>query len=126
MRARCNNKKQKQYQDYGGRGIDYDPRWDNFAAFLSDVGEPADRSLTLDRIDNDIGYWPGNVRWATRVTQRHNSRSPITLVTVGGRTMCLADWAKETGVTKTALYLRISRMGMTPEEAVTTPRLRIS
>lgn len=69
------NPNSKNYPDYGGRGIDMDPRWvESFQAFYDEVGPKPDPSLSLDRIDNDRGYWPGNVRWATRSEQQSNQR----------------------------------------------------
>lgn len=76
MRARCLNPRHPSYRYYGGRGITIDPRWDDYAAFLADVGRRPDASLSLDRIDNDGPYAPGNVRWATRSQQMSNRRRP--------------------------------------------------
>ena len=75
MRARCNRATHPSYQYYGGRGIAVCPEWDSFERFLEDVGQRPDPSLSLDRIDNDRGYEPGNVRWATRVEQAANRRN---------------------------------------------------
>jgi hypothetical protein len=74
MKHRVTNPNGKDWSDYGGRGIDMDPRWQaSFEAFLADMGvRPAHR--TLDRIDNERGYWPDNCRWATTIEQRHNRR----------------------------------------------------
>lgn len=74
MRARCKNKNVKQFKDYGGRGITYSKKWEIFENFLNDVGFAPDKNLTLDRIDNDGNYEPGNVRWATRKQQQQNRR----------------------------------------------------
>ena len=75
MRRRCNDPKQRQYHDYGGRGIKVCPEWDaSFQAFLDHMGEPPTPDHTMDRIDNDKGYEPGNVRWATYVEQAANKR----------------------------------------------------
>lgn len=76
MRARCNNKNNLQYKDWGGRGIRVCERWSSFEVFLRDVGYPPSSQHTLDRIDNDGHYEPGNVRWATRAQQSRNRRKP--------------------------------------------------
>jgi hypothetical protein len=72
MFARCYNPDNKDYPNYGGRGIEVCNRWNTFENFLSDMGEKPDR-LTLDRIDNDKGYEPSNCKWSTRQEQVRNS-----------------------------------------------------
>lgn len=73
MKARCTNPNHQAWLDYGGRGITIDPRWENFANFLEDMGEKP-KGLSLDRIDNDKGYFKQNCRWATREVQNTNQR----------------------------------------------------
>lgn len=78
MRARCGNPNNQRYRRYGGRGIAVCVEWeDSFEAFFSHIGprptQPENkREYSLDRIDPDGDYRPGNVRWATAVVQANN------------------------------------------------------
>jgi hypothetical protein len=75
MKARCYNFNNPQYKDYGGRGIQVYERWHDFRNFFADMGKRSSKEMTLDRIDNDGNYCSENCRWATRFTQRINSRA---------------------------------------------------
>ena len=75
MLQRCTNPNSAQWKDYGGRGIHVYEDWaKSFVAFYEYVGDRPHKSLTLDRIDNDKGYEPDNVRWASRSIQANNKR----------------------------------------------------
>jgi len=106
MKMRCGNRSHRAFVHYGGRGITVCEAWrDSFAVFLKDMG-PCPPSMTIDRIDNDGDYEPGNCRWATRKEQANNRRSnkPIT---VGKRTQGIRDWAAEVGEHPETLRSRI-------------------
>ena len=75
MKDRCYRKTNKAFPGYGGRGITVCARWLNsFPNFLADMGRKPSPSHSIDRIENDKGYEPGNCRWATRKEQSNNQR----------------------------------------------------
>jgi hypothetical protein len=77
MKQRCYNKKARQYSDWGGRGITVCDRWlHSFTNFLADVGKRPSSTHSIDRIDNDGNYEPGNVKWSTASEQAANKRKP--------------------------------------------------
>lgn len=119
MRSRCSDPSNKRFADYGGRGITVCPRWEKFENFLADMGEKPER-LTLDRIDNERGYEPGNCRWATWEQQARNKRNSRFL-TFGGETLTLAEWAERTGIQRGTIAARIDKFGWSVETALMRP-----
>jgi hypothetical protein len=120
MRARCGNPKNHAFSRYGGRGIRVCTRWlDSYENFLADMGRKPSAKHSLDRIDNDGNYEPGNCRWATAMEQRHNRRDSRT-ITHNGETLSLADWARRTGMQLGTLWYRLSR-GVPFEDAISRP-----
>ena len=73
MRQRCLNKNHPQYKDYGGRGITISATWNDFSVFLNDMGvKPI--GMSLERLNNNLGYSKDNCCWASRQTQQRNTR----------------------------------------------------
>ena len=110
MIRRCYDTKCRNYNRYGGRGITVCEEWKNsFKAFLNwAVLNGYRKGLTIDRIDNNLGYSPENCRWATHKEQNRNySRNHI--ITVNGESMCIADWADKTGIKPATILARIKR-----------------
>lgn len=76
MKSRCLNIKDKDFVNYGGRGITVCERWkDSFSNFYEDMGEKPSPKYSIDRIDNDGDYKPSNCKWSTSVEQNNNTRT---------------------------------------------------
>lgn len=104
MKARCCNEGNNDYKDYGGRGITVCDRWlHSFEKFIEDMGVRENQKLTLDRVDNEKGYYPENCRWATQSEQACNRR--ITGVTSKYRGVSLSG-RKKTIWVATTKYVR--------------------
>lgn len=123
MIQRCTNPARSGYHLYGGRGIKVCQRWrDSFVAFLEDVGPRPSLNHTLDRIDNDGNYEPGNCRWVTADVQSSNTRRNRR-ITYNGETLTVKQWAKKLGMPPETLYARLNR-GLPPERIFSTKRER--
>lgn len=124
MLERCLNPKIRHYEKYGGRGITICDEWrysfEAFYFYVAQLPHFEEEGRSLDRINNDGSYEPGNVRWATRFEQARNRRSNH-LLTHGGKTQCLTVWAEEVGISASSLEMRLSRLGWSIERALTTP-----
>lgn len=130
MHRRCNDHTRKDFIHYGGRGITVCARWSavdsGFENFLEDMGDTFQEGLELDRIDVDGNYEPQNCRWTDRRTQVINKRpdsggAKIHLVTFNGKTLCLSQWADETGISARVLSDRLTKLGWSAEKALTQP-----
>lgn len=111
-KARCTNPADKSFPDYGGRGIRMTPRWrEDFNAFLADMGE-CPSGMTLDRIDPNGDYEPGNCRWADRLTQGRNRRC-VRVFDLYGKASTLTEACAEHGVDYQQAYHWVVRRGWT-------------
>jgi hypothetical protein len=110
MKSRCNNPSHESYARYGGRGITYDSSWEDFTVFLADMGKKPDSKMELERIENNKNYYKENCRWATHKEQTRNrgGKRATRLYTFEGKTMCIADWAKEVGISPQSMQKRLN------------------
>lgn len=118
MLTRCNNPNQKSFKYYGGRGITVCESWKEFKNFIHDMGR-APKGYSIDRIDNEKGYFKENCRWASDKEQARNSRNN-TVLTMNGVSRCLAEWSEILGIKRETISMRIRR-GSSVEEALTKP-----
>lgn len=119
---RCTNPNSRAFKYYGGRGIEICERWrNNFENFLADMGEPP-ANCSIDRINNDGNYEPGNCRWATHKQQCRNQRSNL-VVEAWGIKKTLAEWAELTNLKYSTIQARLSR-GWQAEIALSYPLVR--
>jgi hypothetical protein len=116
--SRCHRPRDKCYKDYGGRGIRVCDRWMDVHLFLQDMGMPAP-GMTIDRIDNDGDYEPGNCRWATQAEQNDNKRT-TRMLEYQGRVQTLRAWAEEFDINPRSLSERLRR-GWDLHRALTWP-----
>jgi hypothetical protein len=115
MRQRCENPKNKDFANYGERGIRVCERWSTYENFLADMGfKPSKHGL--DRRDNDGNYEPNNCRWATLSEQASNQRR-ITKIDVGGEKITMAEASRRFGVLRETISYRL-RHGWTVQQAL--------
>jgi hypothetical protein len=108
MRERCASPKHIEFVRYGGRGIRVCARWDDFSAFLADMGPRPSPEHSIERDDTDGHYEPANCRWATRSEQQRNKSTSIFL-TLNGQTMHVLEWAQSLGLSINTIRKRLQR-----------------
>lgn len=123
MKERCTNPASDKWRYYGGRGIRLCERWLIFAMFLEDVGARPSEEHSLDRIDNNGNYEPGNCRWATRDEQLSN-RSDNVFVSFHGERITIGRLAKRYGLSHETVRKRWLR-GETEDHLVRAPHARL-
>ncbi len=119
MRRRCSNPKDRDWENYGGRGVRVCERWRSFENFYADMGDPP-KGTSLDRINTDGDYEPSNCRWATYVAQVRNRRNTL-LVSYKGETKTMQEWSEELGVRYGTLSQRLNKYKWSVEMAFETP-----
>lgn len=118
MLSRCSDPNATKFARYGGRGIVVCERWKSFENFLADMGERPP-GTSIDRVDLNGNYEPGNCRWATDKEQCRN-RTTNKRLTLNGKTLCVAEWSELYGLPYSLVAVRL-RSGWTLEEALSRP-----
>ena len=122
MVSRCTNPKNPAYRHYGGRGIKVASEWlgpGGFERWLAYIGPKPSPELSVERDNVNGNYEPGNVRWATIKEQNDNKRNTV-LLTYNGETKTQAQWARDMGMSPTALWARLKR-GWSVAKALSYP-----
>lgn len=127
MRKRCNSEWHPAYHNYGGRGIKVRERWNNledgFLNFLEDMGPRPSPEHSIDRIDVEDDYYKENCRWTDRKTQCNNRRNNIH-IEIDGQTKTFSEWCEVFEKSIQMVSHRVSKLGMSYEEALKTPKLK--
>ncbi len=115
---RCHNQRSKHFKKYGARGLTVCERWrDSFVDFFSDMGRRPSSDYSIERVNNERGYEPGNCKWATRIEQANNKRCTV-FVIVNGENLPLAEACRRLGIPRGTIYSRVFGRGMTYQEAL--------
>lgn len=123
MLTRCNNPKGSGFDRYGARGVRVCDAWHTFAEFIDHMGPCPSPTHSIDRIDNERGYEPGNVRWASDAEQRRNQKRAH-VVTIDGVSLTVGEWSRLANIGRYRLYARVHR-GANGDELVSEfPQLR--
>ncbi len=121
MIQRCTDPACKSYPRYGGRGITVCARWrHSFENFLADMGPRPGPAYSIDRIENDGNYEPGNCRWATEEEQRRNTRRNR-FIEFNGVQKTMTEWERSLGMRRGTLQARLDQHRWPLELAITTP-----
>lgn len=118
MMKRCYSRNSNRFHSHGGRGIVVCDRWHTFSNFVEDMGERP-QGLSIDRINNNGNYEPGNCRWATPKEQARNTRRSI-MIEYDGQTKSLPEWCEILGLNYKSILARVEN-GWNHKEALTTP-----
>jgi hypothetical protein len=122
LKSRCQNPKDPNYMDYGGRGIKTE--WNSVEEFLSDMGPRPFPAATLDRKDGNGNYSKDNCRWATQLQQQNNRRNNV-FYDLNGDRKTLAEWCRELGLNRNRVEGRL-RKGLEFERIATELREEVA
>jgi hypothetical protein len=122
MRRRCLQPTDAAFSNYGGRGITICPSWMSYLSFVEDMGLCPD-GMSIDRIDNNLGYCKANCRWANKQSQARNRRSNRVL-TIDGDTKTLAEWSEFSGLASSTIRMRINYNGGKIDSSILAPVTR--
>ena len=114
MKSRCHDPRMMDYKYYGGKGVKVCARWEKFLNFFADMGHPPTDAHTLDRIDSNGDYEPGNCKWST-MQEQVNNRGNNRHITYDGRTLTIGEWTRVVGVRHGTLLRRFKK-GLSPKE----------
>lgn len=118
IKKRCNSQTDVHYPDYGGRGIKVCDEWRNYESFRQWAYDNGyDPALTIDRIDVNGNYEPGNCRWASHKVQQNNRRS-CKYYSYNSETHTIKEWAEIYGINYQTLYARLNSYGYSFEQAI--------
>lgn len=118
MLDRCKNDRQG---NYGKRGIIVCQKWkESFEEFYKDMGEPPSKKHSIDRVNVNGNYEPGNCKWSTRTEQARNT-TRNTLLTLGNHTATIAEWTDITRIKQSTICVRLYTLGWSVEDALTIP-----
>lgn len=119
MLQRCNNKNSSHYKHYGGKGVKVCEEWENdYVSFYNwALKNNASKELTLDRVDNNLGYSPENCRWVD-AKQQANNKSNNRKLTYNGMTKTIAQWSELTRIQESTIRFRLDHYGYTIGQAL--------
>lgn len=132
MKSRCLDLNDKEYWNYGGRGIKVCEGLRSFNNFYKTIGDPPSCNHSNDRIDNEGNYscgecheckinkWDKNIKWSTLTEQLQNKRNNVT-ISLNGIKTCLSQVSREINIPQSTLWMRIFKYKWTIEKSISTP-----
>jgi hypothetical protein len=124
--SRCHNQHDKDWRNYGGRGIAVCERWRvSFDLFLRDMGLRPTDSHQINRINNDGNYEPSNCEWTDRQKQNRNKRTNR-IILFNNKNLCLKEWEEITGIPSRIIRYRLDKLRWSVEKTLTTPPKQIT